>query len=550
MPPDSRSQALAGLTVTSLGTLASRVLGMIRDMATVSLLGISGDGVMDALVVALRVPNLFRRLFGEGALTASYLPVLAGEMDRDHARGWKLATVTFVVLGALLAAIVLAGELVCAAIAWHWRVDADVVLLAGLSAVMLPYLWFICLAAQVSGTLQALNCFSLPALVPTLLNLCWLAAIWMVAPALAASHELTAYILAASVLVAGILQLAVQIPYLRRLGLVFDFDWQTSRTALASIARSMGPMVLGLAVTQINSLVDSLLAWGLTAPENGTAHFEMAGLVIAFPFRQGAAAAIYFGERLYQFPLGILGLAVATAIFPWLSRHAARGARQELGRDLSAGLRLVIFLGLPAGAGLWLLADPLATLFFQHGEVTTADTERVAAVISAYAAGVWAFCATPVAVRAYYAISNQQAPLHAALLAVAANVLMNAVLIWPLAEAGLALSTSLAAIFQLVVLVRGFGRVGIPLEWPRLVRTAWQTVASSLAMAAAGALALAVVPADGSLALNLVRVALPVAVSLATFLGVARLLGSAELVYLWTPRITDPQPVSSGSFLG
>src|SRR6185312_894541 len=431
-----RSQLFAGLRVTSFGTLASRLLGMVRDMATASLLGLSGDGVMDAFVVAFRIPNLFRRLFGEGALAASYLPVLSAKLEQNRQAAWQLASVTLVWLAVILAGAVVIAEGVCAAAWWLYGDVPGMKLLLGLSAVMLPYLFFICLAAQVSGTLHALAHFSTPALAPTLLNICWLAAIWLVAPRLTDNKELQAYVLACSVLVAGVLQLAAQIPALGRLGFRFDYNWQAGRDGLRQIVGSMGPMVIGLAVTQINTFFDSLLAWGLSAPADGAERIAWLGGA-AYPLEQGAAAAIYYGERLYQFPLGLLGMAVATVIFPALSRHAARGEHDRLGEDLTLGLRLVLFLGVPAGAGLTLISEPLARLLFERGEFTAEDTARVASMIRCYGIGVWAFCAAPVIVRGYYALGDRTTPLKAGIVAMALNVGLNLALVWPMAEAGL-----------------------------------------------------------------------------------------------------------------
>jgi putative peptidoglycan lipid II flippase len=253
---------------------------------------------------------------------------------------------------------------------------------------------------------------------------------------------------------------------------------------------------------------------------------------------------MYFGERLYQFPLGILGIAVATAIFPALSRHAAQRAFNRLGDDLSAGLRLVFFLGLPAGAGLWLLADPLATLFFQHGSrVTDFDMERVARVVECYALGVWAYCAAPVLVRGYYALGNQRIPLRIALQTVAINLGFNLVLIWPWAEAGLALSTSLAAIYQAVVLVWGIGELGVTLAWPEIRRTFVHTVLATGAMLLAGLAALALMPDPGNLPLKLARVAVPLLASMAVFAAAARWLQAEEFSYLgWGTNTAAADP--------
>jgi putative peptidoglycan lipid II flippase len=528
MSAAERSQVLAGLRVTSLGTLASRVLGMVRDMATAALLGLSGDGVMDAFVIAFRIPNLFRRLFGEGALAASYLPVLSAKLEHGRTAAWQLTSVTLVWLAAVLAVVVVLAEIACAMAWWLYGDVPGMKLLIGLTAVMLPYLFFICLAAQVSGTLHALAHFSTPALAPTLLNICWLVAVWLIAPQLTTDKETQAYILAVSVLVAGVLQLAAQLPMLRGLGYRFDYDWAASRDALRQIVVSLGPMVLGLAVTQINSFFDSLLAWFLAAPADGPPHIACLGGV-AYPLRQGAVSAIYYGERLYQLPLGLLGMAVATVIFPLLSRHAARGQHDALGEDLSLGLRLVLFLGIPAGAGLVLLSHPLATLLFEHGEFTADDASRVARMISCYGLGVWAFCALPVIVRGFYALGDLRAPLLAGATAMLANVGLNLVLVWPFAEAGLALATSLAAILQLALLSAQFSRRWGNLHVRQIGRTAALTALASMAMLAGGHLVLACLTTQPGAVAGMLRVALPMAVGVVIFFAVSRKLRIAEL---------------------
>ena len=390
MNPSGRHPLISGAGITSLGTFASRVLGMVRDMATAALLGMSGSPVMDAFVVAFRIPNLFRRLFGEGALTASYVPVLAARLEKGRAGAWQLVSVGLVWLSVILAGVVLVAEGVCVLIYAVWGASPGMPLLVGLTALMMPYMLFVCLAAQVAATLQCLAHFAIPALAPTLLNICWLAAVWGIAPWFAPDQEAQAAVLAGSILVAGVLQLAVQWPKLRTFGFRFDYNWPAARDSLRDIATAMGPMVLGLAITQINTLMDSLIAWSLSAPPDGPQEIAWLGGV-RYPMQQGAASSIYYGERLYEFPLAIVGIAVATAIFPLLSRHAARGDHRMLGADLTLGLRLVLFFGVPASLGLILLAEPLARLLFQRGEFTPADTVRTARMIACYAGGVWAY---------------------------------------------------------------------------------------------------------------------------------------------------------------
>jgi putative peptidoglycan lipid II flippase len=540
MTSRERRHLFAGLPITSFGTLTSRILGMLRDMATAALLGLARDGIMDAFVIAFRVPNLFRRLFGEGALAASYMPVLAKYLEESRERAWQLATVTLVWLSVVLTGIVVLSEGVCLLLYWLYGADPAVARLVGLSAVMLPYLLFICLAAQVSGTLNALNHFSVPAMAPGLLNICWLTGVWVVAPWFAPNHEAQAYVVAVSILVAGVLQFAAQLPMLWRFGFRFDYDWQAASSGVWQILRSMAPMVLGMAVTQINTFLDSMMAWGLTAPPDGPQEIAWLGGMLSYPFQQGATSAIYFGERLYQFPLGILGLAVATVIFPVLTGHAARGEHEKLGEDLTTGLRLIVFLALPAGAGLVLLANPLSELFFEHGDFTEADALRVGHVIVAYALGVTAFCASPVIVRGYYALGDQMTPLRIGMWAVAVNVVLNLLLIWPLAEAGLALSTSLAACFQAIALAIVFSRKLSRLAWRELARTTGQTVLATVAMTAAGSTTLASLPPLEGTSGKLIQVFLPIAASAAVFFVVTRLLKAREwsLLSFTGPRNT------------
>lgn len=522
-----RHPLVSGAGITSLGTLASRVLGMVRDMATAALLGLSGGGVMDAFAVAFRIPHLFRRLFGEGALAASYLPVLTAEFERDRRSAWRLASVVLTWLSVLLVALVVLAEVACG-IAWLlWGDSPQAGLLLGLTAVMLPYVFFICVAAQASATLHALSEFTVPALVPTVLNIFWLAAAG-VAVVVTDDKGLQAYIMAASIVASGVVQLAIQLRTLRWFGFRYDYDWRAVRDRVWEIVAALGPMVLGLAITQINTLLDSLLAWGLsTSPGEERTIAWLGG--ISYPMQQGAAAAVYYGERLYQFPLGMLGVAVATAIFPLLSRHAARGDRRQLAADLTLGLRLVVFLGLPASAGLILLATPLAQALFEHGEFTVEDTRRTASMIAWYATGVWAYCAVPVVVRGYYAMADRATPVKVGLATVGFNMLLNAVLIWPLAEKGLAISTSLAAAFHVLVLVAFFSRRKSALGWGALGTTVGRTAVATALMTAAAWLLLNALPGGSGLIRELARLLVPLAAGVAVYFVVYAAMGGREL---------------------
>lgn len=507
---------------------------MCRDIATAALFGLAGGGVMDAFVVAFRIPNLFRRLFGEGALAASYLPVLTAELERDRRAAWRLASVSLAWLTVALVALLLLAEGVCAAI-YATSDTPQTRLLVGLAATMLPYMVFICLTAQLAATLHALSHFTTPAVAPILLNLCWLAGVLLVAPRVE-SKQAQAYGIAVCILISGALQLAVQLPPLVRRGFRFEYDFSASRAALWRVLRALPPMMFGLAVVQLNTLIDALIAWGFAATPASGPTMTWLGRSIPYPLTQGAAAAVYYGERLYQFPLGVLGVAVATVIFPLLSRHAARGHLEKLGTDLTLGLRLVAFLALPASLGLVLLAEPLARLLFEHGEFTARDAARTADMIAGYGLGVWAYCALPVLVRGYYALGRQMVVVKVGLGMVLFNLLANLALIWPLGELGLAFSTSASAALQAAILAAIFSRGAAPLHWGQLGRTVAVSAAATLVMGLVCLAALALLPESDNTMNQLARVAAPLAAGVPAYFAASWLLRAEELPVLLAHR--------------
>ncbi len=489
----TRSAARAGIAsaalVTSLGTLLGRVLGLVRDMATAALFGLSQGPVLDALIVALRVPNLFRALLGEGALASSYLPVFTAERERSSANAWALATVVFVRLSWALAAIVVIGELCYALVWWFSPPEGDNRVLALLGAIMLPYALPVCLAVQLSATLNALGRFALPAFVPVLFNVCWLAAVWFIAPRWPDSPTTQAAAVAAAVVISGVLQVIAQVPALRRQGFRFDHRPAAVAEPLSEIARRFVPLVLGAAAVQINTFLDSMIAWGLSDGGDPDARIAWLG-GIRPPLNQGAAAAIYFGERMYWLPLGLLGLAVATAVFPRFSRHAAERRPDRLASDLTAAARFVLFLAAPAAVALVLFAVPLTRLLFERGAFSGADAVRAARVVMAYGFGVPAFCALPIILRGFYAVGRTQTPSTLAVAMVLLNLFLNLALVWPLAEAGLAASTSVCATLQAVILLVVFSRTISRIDGRSVVAAVFRTAAAVVVMAAVGSAAM------------------------------------------------------------
>jgi len=533
----------SGLRIVASSTLLSRVLGMFREIASARLFGLSP--IWDAFSFAFLIPNLARRLFGEGALSAAFLPVFARQLETDPDPGrptaWQLASAVFAFLAAGLSLLVLAGELVLWGLSWWMAGHADTQLMLGLTAVMLPYALLICLAAQVTAVLHALGHFKWPALVPVVLNLCWIATIWLVDPWFEPDRVKQVYALAVCIVIAGVLQLALQLPILRKMGYRFSRDWQAVRPAVGQIARALLPVTLGLSITQINTVLDRLIAWTLTQPADSAAGwFLPAG--ITYPLLPGAVSALYFGERVYQFPLGVFGVALGTVLFPLLSRHAARGEFDRVRDDLSLGLRLVIAIGLPASAGLALVAEPLTRALFEHGQFTAADAERTAGVLVAYGAGVWAYCGIPVLYRGFYAVGERRIPVLLGLAAVVLDLVLNLSLIWPWAERGLAASTAISACVQVACLAWLIqSRIG-RLDWRRLARTATKALLATGAMSVVCLAALWLIPPGPRMLDKGMALVIPILLALLTYFAAARCLGIEELWLLFKRDRVDITP--------
>jgi putative peptidoglycan lipid II flippase len=520
----------SGLRIVASSTLASRVLGMFREMASGWLFG--AGPVWDAFSIAFMIPNLTRRLFGEGALSATFLPVFARQLESDrepgHPSAWQLASAVLALLAALLTGAVVAGEIILFSLNRLFAGHADVQLMLGLTAVMLPYALLICLAAQVTAVLHALGHFTWPALVPVILNLFWIATIWLVDPWFEPDQSAQAYALAACIVIAGVMQLALQLPTLRRLGFRFDRRWQAVKPAVGEIMRAMLPVTLGLSITQINTVLDRLIALAFTRPADGSGGWlQAAGLT--WPLLPGAVSTLTYGERIYQFPLGVFGVALGTVLFPLLSRHAARGEINRVRDDLSLGLRLVLAIGIPASAGLALVAAPLTRLLFQHGRFTADDAARTAGILVAYGVGVWAYCGIPVLYRGFYAVGERSVPVRLGLCAVGLDLALNLSLIWPLAERGLALSTAISASLQVALLAWLIqGRVG-RLDWAHIGATAARALVATGAMSAACLSALWLIPSGSSTAGETAALAIPILLAVVTYFAVARWLGLEEL---------------------
>jgi len=526
----------AGLRIVSLLTLVSRVLGLLRDTGMAVLFG--NGAVLDAFSVAFRLPNLARRIFGEGALTSAFLPIFVREMEQSGKESaWRLASAVLLLLAMLLAGIVFAVELLLWLAVSVFDLTDNAELLVGLTAVMLPYLLLICLAAQISAVLHALGHFTLPALLPAFLNIVWLSTVWLVAPRFA-SPTTQIYVIAVSIPLAGCLQLLLQCPVLWRFGFRpggglrhRPREWiESVRDPLREIRRAVLPILIGISVGQFNSVLDSFIAWGLAAPEGGAA-----AVISLRPLESGTASALYLGQRMYQFPLGVFGIALGTVLFPLLARHAERDQLQKLRDDLTLGLRLVSCVGLPASAGLVLLARPLTELLFQYGEFNSHDADQTSAMTAVYGCGVWIYCSILLLNRGFYAVGDQRTPMIIGCRTLLINLVLNLTLIWLIGGVGLAVGTVAASAIQLWLIMRSFeNRLG-KLNRTALMATTLRSIPATVLMCAACLATLTVLPAGEDFTHRLLRVSMSIAASVAVYAGVARLLGMNELWMLLKP---------------
>jgi putative peptidoglycan lipid II flippase len=422
-------------------TLLSRALGFGRDVLMATMLG--AGACADAFLLAWTLPNLARRVFGEGAFASALVPVFLearARGDQDGAR--RLVGAAVARLGLALCLLTLGLELGCAAA----RSDAGQAALLGLGVgapalqradlaldltqVLLPYLPFVCLTGVLGGALHALGRFAVPALAPVLLNVVWIGALLLFGPL---SHDpmTLARLLACALTVTGGFELLAHLRDLRRAGVPVA-PARPDPEAWARLQRMFGGLLLGAGLFQANALMDSFVAYALV-PEGGT-------------------SALFYANRLTQLPIGVLGVALSTAIFPELARRAKQGDLARAGALVDRGLAVATFLALPAAFLLVALAAPLVDVLFLRGAFDATAAARTATAVLLLAPAVVASCATPVLTRGLHAEEEVRLPVRVAAWAVALNVVLGLSLVGPMEEAGLALATSISQVTSLGVL--------------------------------------------------------------------------------------------------
>ncbi len=430
--PSEDHRSIAGAAgLIGAATFSSRILGLIRDIILARLLGASASA--DAFFVAYRVPNLLRELLAEGSMSSAFIPVFTEYHTlRTKRETWELASAAFTTLLSIVTLITLIGVVVAPTIVWllapgFHDEPTQLEMTTILTQVMFPYLIFISLAALTMGMLNSLRAFAAPALAPVFFNICVIAAALFLAPLL----DEPVIGVAIGVVVGGLAQFVMQLPSVHKRGFLFQWRFDPGHPGVRRIGWLIVPSLLGTSVTQINITVNTILA----------SYFD------------GGPTYLFYGMRLIQFPLGIFGVALATAILPTLSAQAAKGSMDELRQTVGFGLRMISFIILPAMAGLMLLRVPIVHLFFEHGAFTASDTAGTAVVLLGYAVGLWAFAGMRIIVAAFYSMQDTKTPAIAAVTAMFINILLALWLMGPLEYAGLALATALSAMVNITILV-------------------------------------------------------------------------------------------------
>ncbi|MBU1169892.1 MAG: murein biosynthesis integral membrane protein MurJ [Proteobacteria bacterium] len=432
--------------IVGLYTLLSRILGFARDMVIAFFFG-SGM-ITDAFIAAFRLPNLMRRLFAEGSLVLSFVPVFTDYLEtKSREDAFQLAGSALKVLTLILVVVTVLGvifsPLILSLLAPGFDQNPDKMALAvSLTRIVFPYVFFVCLVALCMGILNSLGHFSAPALAPVLLNVAMITGL-LGGVYFSSDNVFRIKSLAWGVIAGGAIQLGFQVPFLVRQGFRFWKKTPLFHPGLNRIGRMMLPSVLGAGVYQVNIV---------------------AGTILASLLVEGSMTWLYYADRVFQFPLGIFAISMGTAVLPSLSRQAASGDIKGLKHTFSQGLCFVFFITLPASVGLIVLSEPIVAVLFKRGEFGSHDLVMTSRALIFYTLGLCSVSAVRVTAPVFYARQDARTPVVIAVISILINILLSMLLMGPMQHAGLAFATSLASTINLALLLwairKQLGRLG------------------------------------------------------------------------------------------
>jgi putative peptidoglycan lipid II flippase len=425
--------------VIGIATLASRLLGVVREQALALVFGASASPQMDAYNVAFRIPNLLRDLFAEGAMTAAFVPAFTRALTGEGKQAaWRIGNLVMNALLLITGVLVLAGMVFAPEITRaltderFTSREGAVPLTVQLTRIMLPFLSTLAVAAAMMGMLNSLRQFFIPSLSPAMFNVASIFAVFAIVPLMPGLGLEPIVAIAIGTLLGGVGQIALQWPALRRAGFRYQPIISFKDPAVREILRLMAPATLGLAAVQINVVVNTHLATGQ---------------------EQGAVSWLQYAFRLMYLPIGIFGVSIATASLPDISRQAAASDLAAVRGTVSRGLRMMLMLNVPATVGLIVLAEPIVAMIYERGAFNSYDTASTAAALMFYAPGLIGYSAVKIASPTFYSMGNSRTPVIVSVLSVLANLSMNLVLVQVMGFRGLALGTAIAAAFNAVALL-------------------------------------------------------------------------------------------------
>lgn len=522
-PQQARASVARNAGIISLAVMASRVLGLVRDQVFAIFFGAGLQ--YDAFLAAFRIPNLLRDLFAEGALSSAFVATFTQTLQSKGKEAAirlsnRVATLIILCIAAIsILAWIYTPAIVQVLAPGFFAVPGKAALTIELTRVMIPFLLLVALAAQAMGILNSLGVFGMPALASAFFNigsiLGGLFLGFLIGPALGLSPIAG---MAYGTLVGGFLQFAVQWPSLRSAGFSYRPMLGIADPGVRQILRLMGPAIIGTAAVQINVFVNTNFASAIIDPASGA--------VV-----NGPVSWLNYAFRFMQFPIGVFGVAVATAVLPALSRSTSGPDYGEFRRTLDHALTLVFLLCIPSAVGLAVLGRPIVSLIFEHGKFTGFDTVQTANALAAYSVGLAGYAAVKVLSPAFYALNDARTPMLISLGSIVVNYVLNSLLVGPFGHVGLAFSTSSVALVNFALLVVFMRRRLDGIGGRRLGLTALRICIAALPMAAAAWISSEIASALPlhHLALRLVQVVAAIGTAVIVFYMSCRLLGVEEL---------------------
>lgn len=456
----SKKHLMKAAGVVGSMTLTSRILGMIRDIVTAGRFGTTWQ--WDSFLYAFMLPNFLRRLVGEGAISSAFIPVYTETLQKNGKEAaFRFANSIISILVVGLSALSLLVELFIHLVLKWGILSERLTLTAELLRIFFPYIIFVSLFAFAMGILNCHQHFFTPALAPIILDIMWIAGVLWIAPMAGNLPEEQLTWLAVVLLVSGSIQFGVDIPPLLKLGFKFRWVFEGMNEGLRKTWALLLPAIMSFAIVQLNILLD---------------------MVIGYFIGPGANSSLWYGSRLMQFPLGVFGIAMGTALLPTLSHQVARKEMEEAKKTLSFALRSIFLIILPCTVGLIVLRVPIVQMLFERGEFDAVSTARTASVLMFYAIGLFSYSGEKIMASGFFAAHDTVTPVKMGMLSLAINTVFNLILMGPMKESGLAFSTAIASIVEFIVMIYFYQKKISVLPVKDILRSFFRILMASLGM--------------------------------------------------------------------